>query len=264
MAENGLAKSRENARALIMAGQVYVAGRKAEKAGEMIGEGDAITVREDPIPFVSRGGLKLDKALRVFPITLTGRVAADIGASTGGFTDCMLKNGAAKVYALDVGYGQLDWSLRNDARVVVRERTNARYMEPAWYDEALDFASIDVSFISLDKILPPLFQCLKEGGEVVALIKPQFEAGRGKVGKHGVVSDRAVHLDVIRTVIGFARDCGYGIAGLSFSPIRGPKGNIEFLLWLKKPSAGDAGICCVSERDAEDTVESAHSACISN
>ena len=188
--ERGLSKSREEARALVMAGLVYLGETKAEKAGQFVTEETPITVRGETCPFVSRGGLKLQKAMQVFPIDLKDAVAADIGASTGGFTDCMLQNGARQVFAIDVGYGQLDWKLRSDDRVAVLERTNARFMEPAWFSEALDFASIDVSFISLDKILPALYPCLHEKGHVVALIKPQFEAGRDKVGKHGVVSLR--------------------------------------------------------------------------
>lgn len=230
----GLAPSRERARALVMAGVVYVDGRRADKAGMPVPEGAAVEVREDPVPFVSRGGLKLQKALGMFGIDLTGAYALDVGASTGGFTDCMLQNGAAHVCAIDVGYGQLDWKLRGDARVTVMERTNARYMEPGWFAQPAAFASIDVSFISLRLILPPLLPCLAPGGMVVALVKPQFEAGRGEVGKHGVVRDPAVHAAVCRQVIDFADGLGYAVRGLSFSPITGPKGNIEFLLHLQR------------------------------
>ena len=264
MAERGICKSREQARALIMAGEVYVAGVKAEKAGQPVREGEDVTVREAAIPFVSRGGLKLQKALDAFPIDLSGAIAADIGASTGGFTDCMLQHGAKRVFAVDVGYGQLDWGLRNDARVTVMERTNARYMEPAWFGaEPLTFASIDVSFISLDKILPPLRACLGPGGQVVALIKPQFEAGRAFVGKHGVVSDAGVHKDVCARVVDFARQAGYQALGLSFSPIRGPKGNIEFLLWLGNISPETQHIVAVDADCIEHVVYQAHIACIS-
>ena len=233
MVESGLAPSREKARAMIMAGEVSVNGIKAEKAGEEIRLQDSVSIREDPVPFVSRGGLKLDKALKVFPISLKDKVCLDVGASTGGFTDCMLQNGARHVCALDVGYGQLAWQLRNDARVTVMERRNARFMEPDWFGDSFDFASIDVSFISLKLILPPLKACLKPDGQVVALIKPQFEAGRGQVGKNGVVRDACIHRDVCINIMNFAQDNGYVVEDLSFSPITGPKGNIEFLLFLQ-------------------------------
>ena len=234
MTSRGLAPSREKARALIMAGEVTVNGKKADKAGFEVKPGDDIAVLSNPIPFVSRGGLKLDKAIRAFDISLTGKKCADIGASTGGFTDCMLQNGADHVYAVDVGYGQLDWKLRSDPRVTVMERTNARYMVPEWYAYPLDFASIDVSFISLKLILPPLFACLKEGAQVVALIKPQFEAERSEIGKKGVVKDPKVHIRVCQMIMQFAYTTGFCVSGLSFSPIKGPEGNIEFLIFLKK------------------------------
>ncbi len=234
MVNRGLCPSREKARALILAGEVRVNGTRAEKAGQEIAADAEITAVEDAIPFVSRGGLKLDKAIRTFPIDLNGRTCADIGASTGGFTDVMLKNGAAHVYAIDVGYGQLDWSLRNDPRVTVMERTNARFMTPDWFSDPITFASIDVSFISLHLILPPLFECLTDGGEVVALIKPQFEAGRSEIGKNGVVRDAAVHERVIREMLAFSESVGFTVNGLSFSPITGPKGNVEFLLYISK------------------------------
>ncbi len=260
----GLARSREQGRALIMEGKVLVNGIRAEKAGQPVKEEDVLCVKEDAVPFVSRGGLKLEKALSVFPVSVSGCVCADIGASTGGFTDCILKHGGATVYAIDVGYGQLDWSLRQDPRVRVMERVNARYMEPGWFETPLDFASIDVAFISLDKILPPLFDCLREGGETVALIKPQFEAGREKIGKHGVVSDPAVHREVIGKVWDMAEETGFTVAGLDFSPIRGPKGNIEFLLFLKKfPDSGTRS-SAVPKTCIHDVVEQAHSACISD
>lgn len=239
MVEAGLAPSREKARAMIMAGEVLLNGRKAEKAGEEVRPEDGVTLQEDPVPFVSRGGLKLQKALKVFPLTLQDKVCLDVGASTGGFTDCMLQNGAQHVVALDVGYGQLAWQLRNDPRVTVMERRNARFMEPGWFDGPFDFASIDVSFISLKLILPPLKACLKADGQVVALIKPQFEAGRGQVGKNGVVREASIHRDVCINTIRFARESGYAVEDLSFSPITGPKGNIEFLLFLRN-SAGEA------------------------
>ncbi len=236
MVKRGLAPSREKARAQIMAGEVRVNGARADKAGQEIAEESEITVVGDAIPFVSRGGLKLDKAVKVFPIDLRDRVCADIGASTGGFTDVMLQNGARHVYAIDVGYGQLDWSLRNDERVTVMERTNARNMQPDWFRTPISFASIDVSFISLRLILPPLFSCLPEGGEVVALIKPQFEAGRREVGKNGVIRDAAVHARVCSEIMAFADQIGFTVRDLSFSPITGPKGNIEFLLYIQKDS----------------------------
>lgn len=234
MAARGLCGSREKARALILAGEVRVNGVRAEKAGQEITPDAEIVVVEDAIPFVSRGGLKLDKAVKTFPIDLEGRVCADIGASTGGFTDVMLKNGAKHVYSVDVGYGQLDWSLRNDPRVTVMERTNARFMTPDWFNEPVTFASIDVSFISLRLILPPLYDSMAETGEVVALIKPQFEAGRAEIGKNGVVRDASVHARVIAEMIAFAEETGFTVSGLSFSPITGPKGNIEFLLYMQK------------------------------
>ena len=239
MTELGLSETREKARALIMEGAVYVDHVKAEKAGEMVTEAAEIEVRGTPIPFVSRGGLKLDKAIRVFGIDLGGRICADIGASTGGFTDCMLQHGAARVYSLDVGYGQLHWKLRNDPRVVVMERRNARLMEREWFTLIPDFASVDTSFISLKLILPSLYSVLAERSEVVALIKPQFEAGREQVGKNGVVRDPEVHRRVISDVISSAVHLGYSVAGLDYSPITGPKGNIEFLLYLTK--SGETG-----------------------
>ncbi|HWQ06215.1 MAG TPA: TlyA family RNA methyltransferase [Feifaniaceae bacterium] len=260
--EQNLAKSREHARALVMAGQVYIDGTKAEKAGQFVTEASALTVRGESCPFVSRGGYKLQKATEEFPISLENAIAADIGASTGGFTDCMLQHGAKKVYAIDVGYGQLDWSLRSDERVVVLERTNARFMEPNWFAEPLDFASIDVSFISLDKILPPLLACLKDGGQVVALVKPQFEAGRGKVGKNGVVTDEETHLEVVERMIAVALRAGFCVKGLSYSPIKGPKGNIEFLLWLEKCIDVTDTISKVDHNEAISVVRLAHTSCI--
>lgn len=258
MLELGLAVSREKARALIMAGKVSVNGRQADKAGMPVSEQASVCVMDDPVPFVSRGGLKLQKAVQAFQMDIDGLVAADIGASTGGFTDCMLQQGAKKVYAVDVGYGQLDWRLRNDERVVVMERTNARNMQPDWFAESLEFASIDVSFISLRLILPPLNDCLRIGAQVVALIKPQFEAGRSEVGKHhGVVHDPAVHRSVCATVLEHARTVGYDIKGLSFSPITGPKGNIEFLALLEK-SALKEGITVFSDDTIGNIVHSAH------
>lgn len=234
LTELGLAPSREKARSLIMAGVVMADGRRIEKPGDIVKEGQVIEVKEDPNPFVSRGGLKLQKAMQEFHLSLDGHVCMDIGASTGGFTDCMLQHGAKRVYAIDVGYGQLDWKLRNDDRVTVMERTNARNMDPAWFEEAASFASIDVSFISLKLILPPLHNCLKEGGEVVALVKPQFEAGRSKVGKNGVVREASTHCEVLVNSAKMAMEVGFDVLNASFSPITGPKGNIEFLLYLRR------------------------------
>ncbi|MDR0840942.1 MAG: TlyA family RNA methyltransferase [Christensenellaceae bacterium] len=237
--ELGLAESREKARSLIMAGAVYADGIRVSKAGESIGDAQALTLKEQGLPFVSRGGLKLDKAVRKYAIPLAGAVAADVGASTGGFTDCMLQNGAARVYAIDVGYGQLDWRLRNDPRVRVMERTNARNMCPAWFDQPLDFAGMDVSFISVKLILPGLYACLKEGALAAILVKPQFEAGRAKVGKHGVVREKSTHFEVLYATALFARQLGFAVCEADFSPITGPKGNIEFLLILQKSREGD-------------------------
>ena len=234
LVEKGLAPSREKAKAIIMAGIVYVNGQKADKAGETFPPEAAVEVRGDTLRYVSRGGLKLEKAMSRFPIHLEGKVCADIGASTGGFTDCMLQNGAAKVYAVDVGYGQLAWSLRGDPRVVNLERTNIRYVTQEQIPQPLDFFSVDVSFISLRLVLPVAFRLLKEGCQGVCLVKPQFEAGRELVGKKGVVRDPATHRLVLRNTIGFALETGFDILGLSYSPIKGPEGNIEYLLYLEK------------------------------
>lgn len=229
MVEQGLSESRQKAQATIMSGIVYVNGRKADKAGTPTDETAAIEVRGKTLKYVSRGGLKLEKAMAEFPIDLNGKVCADIGASTGGFTDCMLQNGARKVYAVDVGYGQLAWSLRSDERVVCLERTNARYLTSEQIPEPLDFASIDVSFISLKLILPALRPLMAEGGQVACLVKPQFEAGKDKVGKKGVVRDPDVHLEVLEHFLEHAAQAQFYVAGLTFSPIRGPEGNIEYL-----------------------------------
>lgn len=241
LVSRGLCESREKAKVLIMAGDVYVNGQKEDKAGSTFDpEKSDIEVRGKTLPYVSRGGLKLEKALKVFPIDLKGKTCMDIGASTGGFTDCMLQNGAAKVYSIDVGHGQLAWSLRNDDRVVCMEKTNFRYMTPEDLPESPDFASCDVSFISLTKILGPAYELLKEGGEMVCLIKPQFEAGRDKVGKKGVVRDFKVHEEVIESVVSFAKSVDFTILALDFSPIRGPEGNIEYLLYLSKGDSDKA------------------------
>ena len=232
MVEQGLAESRQKAQALIMAGQVFIGDRRYDKAGATVDETARLEVRGQSLRYVSRGGLKLEKAMTCFPIRLDGCVAADIGASTGGFTDCMLQNGAARVYAVDVGYGQLAWSIRNDERVVCLERTNARYLTKEQISEPLDFASIDVSFISLNLIFPAVCPLLKEGGEGVCLIKPQFEAGKDKVGKKGVVRDPAVHLEVLEHFLEHAAHSGFTVKDITFSPIRGPEGNIEYLGYL--------------------------------
>ena len=232
MVEQGLAESRQKAQAIIMAGQVYMGEKRCDKAGLMMEETAVLEVRGQTLRYVSRGGLKLEKAMKCFPITLNGKIAADIGASTGGFTDCMLQNGAEKVYAVDVGYGQLAWSLRSDPRVICLERTNARYLTTEQIPEPLDFASIDVSFISLKLILPALRTLMKEDGQVAALIKPQFEAGKEKVGKKGVVRDSAVHLEVLENFLVHASEAGFTVKGIDFSPIRGPEGNIEYLGYL--------------------------------
>ena len=230
--EQGLAESRQKAQAIIMAGQVYVNGQKVDKAGAPVKEDDKIEVRGKQLRYVSRGGLKLEKAMACWPITLDGAVCADIGASTGGFTDCMLQNGAAKVYAVDVGYNQLDWRLRTHPQVVCMERTNARYLTKEQIPEPLDFFSVDVSFISLKLILPALRPLMKEGREGVCLVKPQFEAGREKVGKNGVVRDPAVHLEVLEHFLTHAAQAGFAVKDITFSPIKGPEGNIEYLGYL--------------------------------
>lgn len=234
LVEKGFFESREKAKASIMAGVVFVDEQKVDKAGEMISSDAKIEVRGNVCPYVSRGGLKLAKAISEFDIDLSDKVCMDIGASTGGFTDCMLQNGAKKVFSVDVGYGQFAWKLRQDERVVCMERTNIRYVTREDIGEELDFASVDVSFISLTKVLPVAFLLTKDCGEVVALIKPQFEAGREQVGKKGVVRDSGVHKEVIRKVIDFSNSIGFGVKGLSFSPIKGPEGNIEFLVYLYK------------------------------
>ena len=233
LVKQGYAPSREKAKALLMAGSVFVDNQREDKAGAQFDESKiTLTVKGKPIPYVSRGGLKLERAMQQFPVTLTDSVCMDIGASTGGFTDCMLQNGAGKVYAIDVG--QLAWKLRNDTRVVCMEKTNFRYVTKEQIPEPIDFASVDVSFISLTKILPPARALLREKGEMVCLIKPQFEAGREKVGKKGVVRDRKVHIEVVRAVMNFAEESGFLVKGLTYSPIKGPEGNIEYLMWLEK------------------------------
>ena len=234
LVKRSLAASREKAKALIMAGVVYVNGQKEDKAGTVFEETAPIEVRGNTLPYVSRGGLKLEKAMTHFGLELQGKICMDVGSSTGGFTDCMLQNGADKVYAVDVGTNQLAWKLRSDPRVVCMEKTNIRYLLPEQLQEAPEFASIDVAFISLTKVLRPVRELLAPGGQVVALIKPQFEAGREKVGKKGVVREKSTHLEVIRQVLAFAWAVGFDILALEFSPIKGPEGNIEYLAWLQK------------------------------
>ena len=255
LVERGLAESREKAKAIIMSGNVFVDGQREDKAGASFPETAVIEVKGSPLRYVSRGGLKLEKAMSHFDIDLTGKICMDVGSSTGGFTDCMLQNGAAKVYAVDVGSGQLAWKLRQDERVVCMEKTNIRYVTPQDIGEALDFASVDVSFISLTKVLPPVYELLKEQGQVVCLIKPQFEAGREKVGKKGVVRDPAVHREVIEKITSFASETGFALLNLEYSPIKGPEGNIEYLLYLQKKCNGlpqDGNI------DINATVDQAH------
>lgn len=238
LVKRGLALSREKAKAVIMAGSVYVDNQKEDKAGTMFADTVKIEVRGNTLKYVSRGGLKLEKAMTHFDVSLEGKVCMDVGSSTGGFTDCMLQNGAVKVFAIDVGHGQLDWKLRNDPRVVCMEKTNIRYVVPEDLGEAADFSSIDVSFISLTKVLLPVYHLLKPQGEVVCLIKPQFEAGREKVGKKGVVRDPKVHEEVIQKVMEYARSIGYVVRHLEYSPIKGPEGNIEYLLHIRKNPEG--------------------------
>jgi len=242
LVENGYFTSRQKAQAVIMAGSVFVGGQRVDKPGTAVANDAEIEVRGHVMPYVSRGGWKLEKAMKTWPITLDGKICADIGASTGGFTDCMLQNGAQKVYAVDVGYGQLDWKLRSDSRVVCLERTNARYLTAEQVPDPLDFASIDVSFISLKMIFPALYSLLKDGGEIACLIKPQFEAGKEKVGKKGVVRDPAVHREVLEHFLEHAKENRFTVLGVTYSPIRGPEGNIEYLGYLRKSSGEDAAI----------------------
>lgn len=250
LVNKNLAPSREKAKALVMAGLVYAGEQRVDKAGTMLDEQSDITVRGGE-EYVSRGGKKLAKAIAVFNIDLCGQVCADIGASTGGFTDCMLQNGALKVFAVDVGYGQLAWKLRADERVVNIERTNIRNITPEQLPELLDFFSVDVSFISLKLVLPAVAGYLSDNASGVCLIKPQFEAGREKIGKNGVVREATVHIEVIEKVFGYIESCGFGIKGLTFSPITGPKGNIEYLVYVSMHKT-------VTEIDIENTVAEAH------
>ncbi len=267
LVRRSLAPSREKAKAMIMEGNVYVNEQREDKAGASIDTEALIEVRGRTLAYVSRGGLKLEKALKQFGFSVEGLVCMDIGASTGGFTDCMLQNGvmgsssppslqngAAKVYAVDVGYGQFAWKLRQDARVVCMEKTNIRYVTPEHIGEPLDFASVDVSFISLTKVLPVAWELLRDGAQMVCLIKPQFEAGREKVGKKGVVRDPKVHLEVVSRIAAFTREMGFSVLHLDFSPIKGPEGNIEYLIHLKKDGAG----ALADGVSPEEKVEAAH------
>ena len=254
LVNRGLAPSREKAKTMIMEGNVFVNNNREDKAGSMFPDDCNIEIKGNTLKYVSRGGLKLEKAMTHFGITLDGKICMDIGASTGGFTDCMLQNGASKVYAVDVGYGQFAWKLRQDERVVCMEKTNIRYVTPADIDDALDFASVDVSFISLTKVLGPARELLKEHGQMVCLIKPQFEAGREKVGKKGVVREKSVHEEVIEKIISFALENGFSIHNLEYSPIKGPEGNIEYLVYIEK----DENPKKEESVDIHEVVEAAH------
>ena len=252
--EKGFAESREKAKAIIMAGQVYVNNQKADKCGVSYDENLPLEVRGDTQKYVSRGGYKLEKAMKSFPITLENKITMDIGASTGGFTDCMLQNGAKKVYSVDVGYGQLAWKLRNDERVVNLERTNMRYVTEEQVPDKIDFFSVDVSFISLKLILPVARELLSENGEAACLIKPQFEAGKENVGKNGVVRDKKVHVAVVDMIIDFCLNNGFDVLGLDYSPIKGPQGNIEYLIHIRKSDAPEL----LTEKTAQSVVEDSH------
>ena len=256
LVKRGLAESREKAKAIIMSGIVYVEDQKEDKAGTTFDENAKIEVRGSTLKYVSRGGLKLEKAMTHFGVTLAGKICMDVGASTGGFTDCMLQNGAVKVFSVDVGHGQLAWKLRNDPRVVCMEKTNIRYVTPEDIADVLDFASVDVSFISLTKVLGPAKELLREGGEMVCLIKPQFEAGRENVGKKGVVRDKSVHIAVIEKIIGLIAENNFSLLGLDFSPIKGPEGNIEYLCFIEKDEKSE-NRC---EVNAAQVVESSYKA----
>ena len=252
--EQGLSESREKAKTLIMAGVVYVNNQKADKAGMTVKDDDIIEVRSNPLKYVSRGGLKLEKAMESFDISLENCLCADIGASTGGFTDCMLQNGASKVYAIDVGYGQLAWKLRTDKRVVNMERTNFRYVTHEQIPEELDFCSVDVSFISLSIIVPVMRNIMREGARAVCLIKPQFEAGKDKVGKKGVVRDKAVHVEVVENTVNMLLNNKMNVLGLTFSPVKGPEGNIEYLVYIEKNENAENTSCMT----AKEVVELSH------
>lgn len=256
LVEKGICESREKAKTNIMAGLIFVDGQRIDKAGEKVKVDSEIIFKGEKLKYVSRGGLKLEKAMNTFGIDLTNKVCMDIGASTGGFTDCMLQNNASKVFAVDVGYGQFAWKLRTDERVVCMEKTNIRYVTPEDIGVALDFASIDVSFISLRTIMPAVKALLGEKGEVVALIKPQFEAGRDKVGKKGVVRDKEVHLEVINTIINFLMENELNVLGLSYTPIKGPEGNREYLVYFTKDKEKEGNF---ELSQIEDIVNESHS-----
>lgn len=256
LCQNGMVQSRERAKALIMSGIVFVNGQKADKAGDIVPSEAVVEVRGHDIGYVSRGGLKLEKAMQAFPIQLQGKVCMDIGSSTGGFTDCMLQNEAEKVYAVDVGYGQLAWKLRNDPRVVCMERTNIRHVTLEMLEEAIQFFSVDVSFISLKHIFPVAHAISTEDVQGICLVKPQFEAGREKVGKKGVVRERSTHVEVIHNAMGYAAQNGFSVVGLDFSPVKGPEGNIEFLIMVQKAE----NPVCPSAEEVEHIVDAAHMA----
>ncbi len=256
LVNKGLFSSREKAKASIMAGVVSVDGKMVDKAGTSVSEDSVFTIKSTVCPYVSRGGLKLAKALELYHFSLEDTIAMDIGASTGGFTDCMLKNGAKKVYAVDVGYGQLDWKLRTDERVVNMERTNIRYLDPESLEEKIDFISIDVSFISLNLVLPVAAALLGESGRLICLVKPQFEAGRSQVGKNGIVRERSTHLEVLHKVAGYAQNAGFYISGLTYSPVTGAKGNIEYLMYLCKQTPDNETFDY--EKAAAEIVETSH------
>lgn len=256
LVKRGLAESREKAKAVLMAGNVFVNGQREDKPGTTFDESkiEQIEVKGSSLKYVSRGGLKLEKAMQQFPITLKEKVCMDIGASTGGFTDCMLQNGASRVFSIDVGHGQLAWKLRQDERVVCMEKTNFRYVTGEEIGEEIDFGSVDVSFISLTKILIPARNLLRQAGQMVCLIKPQFEAGRDKVGKKGVVREPQIHEEVIHKVLDYADLIGFCVRGLTFSPVKGPEGNIEYLVWLEKKEEIPADVLALTEADAEETL----------
>lgn len=257
LVKRNLAESREKAKAIIMSGNVFVEGNREDKAGTMFEDSVSIEVKGSTLKYVSRGGLKLEKAVEEFGVVLNEKICMDVGASTGGFTDCMLQNGAVRVYSVDVGHGQLAWKLRNDARVVCMEKTNIRYVTPEDVPDKIDFVSVDVSFISLTKVLLPVKALMKEHAQMVCLIKPQFEAGREKVGKKGVVREPEIHEEVIRMVMDYAQSIGMWLLGLDFSPVKGPEGNIEYLLWLKNQREGEPG-GCEAQIQVEAVVRRAH------
>lgn len=258
LVKRGLAESREKAKAVIMTGNVFVDGQREDKAGQTFPDTAQIVVKGKKMKYVSRGGYKLERAMESFPIDLIGNVCMDVGSSTGGFTDCMLQNGAKLVYAIDVGTNQLAWKLRQDERVVSMEKTNIRYVTPEDIGEAVDFVSIDVAFISLTKVLPAVMELMKEGAQIVCLIKPQFEAGREKVGKKGVVREPEIHIEVIEQITAFTKEMGFSILGLDHSPIRGPEGNIEYLLYMRKPAPGEVLEYRVSDEGIRELVHTAH------